>query len=196
MNEWGLVAFALAIGASVGAALGSMVTLRMARARHKEELRLATEDLRHRQASTASELRNAQARANQELERARLSFKRELASAGEAPRAAALEAEERLRAAYDEMDRLRRAASAPRPQKPEAPHGFATTEVMDDRDTQDPLDQGFAPTQVMTKAKSGSSAKSKPASAVAATKETAKTKSPARWTEASASGFPSTEVLE
>ena len=65
-----------------------------------------------------------------ELEQARVSFKRQLATAAQGPRAATLKAEERLRAAYDEMDRLRRAATRAARAESDAPDGFAETRPM------------------------------------------------------------------
>jgi vacuolar-type H+-ATPase subunit H len=187
-DDWWIVGAALAIGA----ALGSMITLRMVRAGYAEKLRLTTEDLMHKQVSAANELRNAQARANQELERARLSFKRELTSASEAPRAALLEAEERLRAAYDEMDRLRRSANAPREKKRERASDFASTEVM--LDETESGDQGFAPTEVMGRPKPSPRNGAKSGHLPAPPKAQESRKSGRR--EVSPSGFPSTEVMD
>jgi hypothetical protein len=125
-SVWGWVVLAFGIGV----ALGSAMTWRVAHSRFNARLQLTADELQNRHASEADELRGAQMRAQSELEQARVSFKRQLATAAQGPRAATLKAEERLRAAYDEMDRLRRAATRAARAESDAPDGFAATRPM------------------------------------------------------------------
>jgi septal ring factor EnvC (AmiA/AmiB activator) len=125
VGEWGLLGIAFVLGA----ALGCLLTLRAAQARHDAKLGLIQVELTKRHAAAFNELRAAHARAQGELDQARASFKRQLASVAEAPRAAAQRAEERLQAAYNELDRLRAAAAPPERARPVSSGGFAATEV-------------------------------------------------------------------
>ncbi len=129
LQYWIPVAAALALGA----ALGSLVALRIARGQFAEELMRVTEELSNKHANTSAELRSARARAQNEIELARLSFKRQLASAGDGPRAAVLDAEQRLHAAQEQLDRLRRETVPPpkaKPSRPASRPDFEATEIM------------------------------------------------------------------
>ncbi len=168
LQYWIPVAAALALGA----ALGSLVTLRVARGRFAQELMSVTEELSNKQANTAAELRSARARAQNEIELARLSFKRQLASAGDGPRAAVVDAEQRLLAAQAELDRLRREAVPP--PKAKAPRAASRPD--------------FEATEIMVKPKSSSSGKSSSRAEF--------TSSPSFAPKMPASGFAATQVME
>jgi hypothetical protein len=169
LQYWIPVAAALALGA----ALGSLVTLRVARGRFAEELMKVTEELSNRHANTAAELRSARARAQNEIELARLSFKRQLASAGDGPRAAVADTEQRLLAAQAELERLRREAEPPPKAKPSRPSSRPD----------------FEATEIMVKPNSSSRSKSSGS-------RSSFTSSPSFTPKTPASGFAATQVME
>ena len=123
-----LIAAALLLGGAIGAG----AAWRLAQRRFAGQLQRATEELQQKHAAVAEQLRTVQARSLAELEQTRSNFKRQLAAASEEPRNAAARAEERLRAAYDELDRLRRAATAVDSSAADLTDGFAATRPMHD----------------------------------------------------------------
>jgi hypothetical protein len=125
---WMLVVAALALGAAIGSWLG----VRSARARFDSRLRWAIEELEKKHAAATGQWRATKARAKTELEQAQASFKEQLASAVDEPRAALLRAEERLMAAYAEIDALRRGGAASDTASSEFGDGFAATRPMRD----------------------------------------------------------------
>jgi Tfp pilus assembly protein PilE len=125
---WMLVGVALVIGAAIGSWLG----MRSARAGSDSRLRRAIEDLEKKHAAASGQWRANQARAKTELEQAQASFKQQLAAVADEPRAALLRAEERLVAAYAEIDALRRGGAASDTAPSEFGDGFAATKPMRD----------------------------------------------------------------
>ena len=122
----------MALGSGMGALVGLVLGWLLARRRHVEQLRVASNETAKKLAFGADQVRAVQARSQTDLDQARAGFKRQLAAASEAPVAAMRQAEERLRNAYDEIDRLRRAALAADTGRSELSDGFAATRPMRD----------------------------------------------------------------
>ena len=130
MNNAGWMGMAL--GGVMGALVGLLLGWLLARRRHVEQLRVASNETAKKLAFGADQVRAVQARSQTDLDQARAGFKRQLAAAAEAPVAAMRQAEERLRNAYDEIDRMRRAALAADTGSSELSDGFAATRPMRD----------------------------------------------------------------
>ena len=122
---WILVGAALVLGV----ALGGWLALRVATKRFDGQLKLATDDLKQRNATMAEQLRSAQTRAQADMDQARNSFKRQLAVMAAEPNAALERSEKSLKAAYAELDRLRGKAAADTSPS-ELGDGFAATRPM------------------------------------------------------------------